>query len=170
TFGSQGWDASLAILALLASDLIHEIGPTRRWSLSNLTMLLTFSILQSSSLTLSLSMSMEIGVSVLHTLPGLLLEDWQQSAMGKAVNFLLKTQLEDGGWGESYRSCIEKKYVPLEGGQSNLVQTAWSMMGLIHTQQTTAEADIDDNENADDRQAATIGRRQPQHRGSDECD
>ncbi|KVI06739.1 Prenyltransferase/squalene oxidase, partial [Cynara cardunculus var. scolymus] len=55
--------------------------------------------------------------------------------MGKAVNFMLKTQLEDGCWGESYRSCIEKKYVPLEGGQSNLVQTEWAMMGLIHTQQ-----------------------------------
>ncbi|KAI3505360.1 hypothetical protein L1887_27467 [Cichorium endivia] len=29
-------------------------------------------------------------------------------AIQKAVKFMLKTQLEDGGWGESYKSCPEK--------------------------------------------------------------
>ncbi|KAK1408583.1 hypothetical protein QVD17_40483 [Tagetes erecta] len=57
------------------------------------------------------------------------------AAVRKAVHFLLKTQREDGGWGESYRSCTEKKYVPLEGGRSNIVHTAWAMMGLIQSQQ-----------------------------------
>ncbi|GAB2225948.1 hypothetical protein Droror1_Dr00021729 [Drosera rotundifolia] len=48
-----------------------------------------------------------------------------------ATHFLLKTQLDNGGWGESYLSCTSKGYVPLKGNKSNLVQTSWAMMGLI---------------------------------------
>ncbi|KAL9684595.1 hypothetical protein QQ045_022036 [Rhodiola kirilowii] len=57
------------------------------------------------------------------------------AAIRKGAEFLLKIQREDGGWGESYRSCPEKKYVPLEGNRSNLVHTAWALMGLIHSGQ-----------------------------------
>ncbi|KAI4334874.1 hypothetical protein L6164_013580 [Bauhinia variegata] len=53
-------------------------------------------------------------------------------AIRKAVNLLLTMQREDGGWGESYLSCPKKIYVPLEENRSNVVQTAWAMMGLIH--------------------------------------
>nr|UTU07507.1 oxidosqualene cyclase 3 [Ailanthus altissimus] len=56
-------------------------------------------------------------------------------AMRKGADFLLKTQAHDGGWGESHLSCPNKKYIPLEGNRSNLVQTSWAMMGLIHSGQ-----------------------------------
>ncbi|CAB4272095.1 unnamed protein product [Prunus armeniaca] len=53
-------------------------------------------------------------------------------AIRRGVEFLLKTQRDDGGWGESYISCTNKIYTPLEGDRSNLVQTAMGLMGLIH--------------------------------------
>ncbi|KAF7842405.1 beta-amyrin synthase [Senna tora] len=56
-------------------------------------------------------------------------------AIQRAVSFLLSIQVEDGGWGESYLSCPKKKYVPLEGNRSNVIQTAWALMGLIQAGQ-----------------------------------
>ncbi|CAN1814915.1 Beta-amyrin synthase 2 [Linum perenne] len=54
------------------------------------------------------------------------------STVRRGVDFLLAIQGSDGGWGESHLSCSQKRYVPLEGNRSNLVNTAWVMMGLIH--------------------------------------
>ncbi|KAK1577826.1 hypothetical protein Q3G72_025149 [Acer saccharum] len=42
---------------------------------------------------------------------------------------------DDGGWGESFLSCPNKIYTPLEGKRSNLVQTSLAMIGLIHSGQ-----------------------------------
>ncbi|CAM8921704.1 unnamed protein product [Rhodiola kirilowii] len=61
------------------------------------------------------------------------------AALRKGVQFLLKIQCEDGGWGESYRSCTEKKYVALEDNRSNLVQTAWALMALIYAGQANKD-------------------------------
>ncbi|CAE5978199.1 unnamed protein product [Arabidopsis arenosa] len=49
----------------------------------------------------------------------------------RAVQFLLKIQNVEGGWGESYLSCPNKKYIPLEGNKSNMVNTGQALMVLI---------------------------------------
>nr|AHF22084.1 OSC2 [Artemisia annua] len=52
-------------------------------------------------------------------------------AVRKAVNFFLSTQNEEGGWGESIKSCPSEVYTPLDGNRTNLVQTSWAMLGLM---------------------------------------
>ncbi|PSN75369.1 lanosterol synthase [Corynespora cassiicola Philippines] len=43
--------------------------------------------------------------------------------------FLLSHQMEDGGWGETYRSCETGVYTPHE--RSQVVQTAWVVIALL---------------------------------------
>nr|WP_261128891.1 squalene--hopene cyclase [Bacillus sp. Marseille-Q3570] len=47
----------------------------------------------------------------------------------KAVDWLRSIQNPDGGWGESCKSDIERKYVPLR--ESTLTHTAWAVDALI---------------------------------------
>ncbi|XP_038889705.1 isomultiflorenol synthase-like isoform X2 [Benincasa hispida] len=62
-------------------------------------------------------------------------------ALRKGADFLIKIQNSEGGFGESYLSSNSKRYIPLDGKRSNLVQTAWGMMGLIYA----GQANIDPN-------------------------
>lgn len=47
----------------------------------------------------------------------------------KACEFLISIQNEDGGWGEHFESCVQKKYVPHP--QSQVTNTAWALLGLM---------------------------------------
>ncbi|EJD47041.1 lanosterol synthase [Auricularia subglabra TFB-10046 SS5] len=48
----------------------------------------------------------------------------------RACEFLLSHQKRDGGWGESYRSCEEHKYIEHE--RSQVVQTSWAVLALMY--------------------------------------
>ncbi|MGL4522875.1 MAG: prenyltransferase/squalene oxidase repeat-containing protein, partial [Bacilli bacterium] len=52
-------------------------------------------------------------------------------ALERAQKWLLSVQHDDGGWGESGRSAVAKRYEPLQ--YSTVVQTAWAMDALLHT-------------------------------------
>ncbi len=47
----------------------------------------------------------------------------------RAVDWLLAHRLPDGGWGEHFSGCAERRYVP--AGQSHVVQTAWALLTLL---------------------------------------
>jgi hypothetical protein len=61
------------------------------------------------------------------------------AALRKAVAFLLSKQMADGGWGESYLSCQNKKYVQLTDDKrtgagapvDHIVNTAWALLALV---------------------------------------
>lgn len=50
-------------------------------------------------------------------------------AILKACNWLGSKQRPDGGWGENFLGCLSRQYV--ENTESQVIQTAWSMMGLL---------------------------------------
>ncbi len=53
----------------------------------------------------------------------------QDEAVKKACDFLVANQKEDGGWGESYLSCVQKEHVPHQ--HSQVVNTAWALLTLM---------------------------------------
>lgn len=61
-------------------------------------------------------------------------------AVRKACEFLVSKQSsEDGGWGEAFESCVKGVWVDSHAGQSNLVQTSWAVIGLLHAEYPDAE-------------------------------
>jgi lanosterol synthase len=50
----------------------------------------------------------------------------------RGCDFLLSKQMADGGWGESYKSCEQKRYINHE--KSQVVQTAWACIALMEAQ------------------------------------
>lgn len=49
--------------------------------------------------------------------------------MRKGCQFLASKQMEDGGWGESYKSSVEHRYVQSE--RSQIINTAWALLALM---------------------------------------
>ena len=62
------------------------------------------------------------GLSAVGVLPS-------HQSITKAVTWLSSIQNADGGWGESCKSDLEKRYVPLQA--STLTHTAWAVDALI---------------------------------------
>lgn len=60
------------------------------------------------------------------------------AAIRRACSFLLSKQRPDGGWGESYLSCLTKQYHHTDSSQ--VVNTAWALLALIHAQAPEAHA------------------------------
>ncbi|MCJ1464869.1 Lanosterol synthase (Oxidosqualene--lanosterol cyclase) [Pseudocyphellaria aurata] len=57
-------------------------------------------------------------------------EHYENSArVRKACEFFLNKQMDDGGWGESYRSCETGIYT--QHADSQVVQTCWALIGLM---------------------------------------
>ncbi len=60
------------------------------------------------------------------------------AAIERTSTFLLSKQKEDGGWGESFESCIEKEYI--EHPTSQVVNTSWALLSLMEIEKLTTGA------------------------------
>ncbi len=50
-------------------------------------------------------------------------------ALERACHFLLEKQRSDGGWGESYASCLQGEYIQHE--ESQIINTSWALLALM---------------------------------------
>ncbi|XP_065798559.1 lanosterol synthase isoform X3 [Muntiacus reevesi] len=49
--------------------------------------------------------------------------------ISRACDFLLSRQMADGGWGEDFESCEQRRYV--QSARSQIHNTCWALMGLM---------------------------------------
>lgn len=49
--------------------------------------------------------------------------------VSQACDFLLSRQMADGGWGEDFESCEQRRYI--QSAQSQIHNTCWALMGLM---------------------------------------
>lgn len=47
----------------------------------------------------------------------------------KACSFLLEHQMRDGGWGENFESCEQRRYV--QSSEAQIHNTCWALLGLM---------------------------------------
>lgn len=47
----------------------------------------------------------------------------------KACSFLLERQMRDGGWGENFESCEQRRYV--QSSEAQIHNTCWALLGLM---------------------------------------
>ncbi|XP_015681004.1 lanosterol synthase [Protobothrops mucrosquamatus] len=50
-------------------------------------------------------------------------------AVSRACEFLVSKQMEDGGWGEDFESCEQRRYV--QSTTSQIHNTCWALLGLM---------------------------------------
>ncbi|XP_006204996.1 lanosterol synthase isoform X1 [Vicugna pacos] len=58
--------------------------------------------------------------------------------VSQACDFLLARQMADGGWGEDFESCEQRRYV--QSAQSQIHNTCWALMGLMAVRHPDAAA------------------------------
>ncbi|XP_066226065.1 lanosterol synthase isoform X1 [Saccopteryx leptura] len=58
--------------------------------------------------------------------------------VSQACDFLLSWQMADGGWGEDFESCEQRRYV--QSAQSQIHNTCWALMGLMAVRYPGVEA------------------------------
>jgi lanosterol synthase len=74
------------------------------------------------------------GVEVLSEAQHTIQDARLSAALQNAKQFLLSKQNPDGGWGESFESCVKKQYIPSDTSQ--VVNTAWALLSLMRIEGT----------------------------------
>lgn len=59
----------------------------------------------------------------------------------KACQFLLDHQMSDGGWGENFESCEQRRYVQSSAAQVH--NTCWALLGLMAVRYATTSSHLD---------------------------